>query len=47
MSHWLVGEPEAGAVAQLVLHWLEARDIAPKRRKPWQLSLFGWDDARA
>lgn len=43
MSHWLVGEPESPEVAQFVLRWLEARDIAPKpvsRRK--QLSLFGW-----
>ncbi len=47
MSHWLVGEPEARDVAQFILQWLEAREIAPKRRKPWQLSLFGWGDARA
>lgn len=47
MSHWLVGEPGSQDVAHLVLQWLEARDIAPKRRKPWQLSLFGWSDARA
>ena len=46
MSHWLVGEPEAEQVTQLVQQWLEARGIAPKRRKAWQLSLFGWGDAR-
>ncbi|MBS0385763.1 MAG: alpha/beta fold hydrolase [Proteobacteria bacterium] len=46
MSHWLIGEPEADAVSRFVLRWLEARHIAPTRRKPWQLSLFGWGDAR-
>lgn len=38
MSHWLVGEPEAGEVAQLTLHWCEARGLtppAPKKRKPF------------
>jgi pimeloyl-ACP methyl ester carboxylesterase len=47
MSHWLVGEPEADDVTHFVLQWLEAREIAPKRRKPWQHSLFNWGDARA
>lgn len=46
MSHWLIGEPEAPQVADLLLQWLEVREIAPKRRKPWQLSLFNWGDAR-
>lgn len=47
MSHWLVGEPEANDVARFTLQWLEARELAGKRRKPWQLSLFNWGDARA
>ncbi|MBL8537559.1 MAG: alpha/beta hydrolase [Hyphomonadaceae bacterium] len=46
MSHWLVGEPEAPDVAQLVLQWLDARGVgakpAPRKRKA--LSLFGWRD---
>lgn len=47
MSHWLVGEPESQGVAQLMLQWLEARDIGPKpvRPKKRQLSLFGWGDS--
>jgi pimeloyl-ACP methyl ester carboxylesterase len=49
MSHWLIGEPEAGDVAQLALQWLEARGIgiAPVRAKRKQLSLFGWGDNHA
>jgi len=47
MSHWLVGEPEAGDVATMTLQWLMARGIGPKptkaRRK--QLSLFGWGES--
>ncbi|MGE0596872.1 MAG: alpha/beta hydrolase [Hyphomonadaceae bacterium] len=45
MSHWLVGEPEAADVADLVLSWMRAREIAPKpvRRKK-QLSLFNWGE---
>lgn len=42
MSHWLVGEPEAGEVAQITLQWCEARGLAPsppKRRKPF--AFFG------
>jgi pimeloyl-ACP methyl ester carboxylesterase len=46
MSHWLVGEPEAGDVAKLTLQWFEAREILPKPAKPKrrQLSLFGWGE---
>lgn len=45
MSHWLIGEPEAGDVAKLVLQWLEAREILPKPSKPKRrLSLFGFGD---
>lgn len=50
MSHWLVGEPEAPQVAEMVLNWLAAREIGPKpiKAKRKQLSLFGWgDSARA
>ena len=47
MSHWLVGEPEAPAVAKLILQWLQARGIGskpvPAKRKT--LSLFGFGDA--
>ena len=45
MSHWLVGEPEAGEVAQLTLQWCEARGLAPpaaKKRKPFDF--FGLGD---
>jgi pimeloyl-ACP methyl ester carboxylesterase len=46
MSHWLVGEPEAADVAQLTLHWMEARGILPKPAKPKRrLSLFGFGEA--
>jgi len=47
MSHWLVGEPEAGDVAALTLQWLMARGIGPKptKAKRKQLSLFGWGEA--
>lgn len=42
MSHWLVGEPEAGDVAKLALQWLEAREIVPRPAKPKRrFSLFG------
>jgi pimeloyl-ACP methyl ester carboxylesterase len=45
MSHWLVGEPEAGDVAKLTLQWLEAREILPKPAKPKRrLSLFGFGE---
>jgi pimeloyl-ACP methyl ester carboxylesterase len=46
MSHWLVGEPEADAVAQFVLDWMRARKIAPTIAKPKRrsLSLFGSSD---
>ncbi|HCK84961.1 MAG TPA: alpha/beta hydrolase [Hyphomonadaceae bacterium] len=46
MSHWLVGEPEAGEVAQLTLQWCEARGLAPpaaKKRKPFDF--FGLGDS--
>ena len=46
MSHWLVGEPEAGEVAALTLQWMEAREILPKpAKKKRQLSLFGWGES--
>lgn len=47
MSHWLVGEPEAPQVSDMVLQWLAAREIGPKPVKPKrkQLSLFGWGDS--
>lgn len=46
MSHWLVGEPEAPDVANLVLQWLEARGITTKAAKPKRkLSLFGFSDS--
>lgn len=47
MSHWLVGEPEAPAVAALTLQWLEARGIGPKlaRTKRKALSLFSFGDS--
>lgn len=44
MSHWLIGEPEWPQVADLALHWLEAKalrpttDAKPKRRR---LTMFG------
>lgn len=43
MSHWLIGEPEAEQVSDLVLAWMHARDIGPKPQKPKRksLSLFG------
>lgn len=47
MSHWLVGEPEAGDVASLTLQWLEAREIGPKpvKAKRKTLSLFRFGDS--
>ncbi|MEZ6024282.1 MAG: alpha/beta fold hydrolase [Hyphomonadaceae bacterium] len=46
MSHWLVGEPEAGEVSKLTLAWMEAREILPKpTKKKRQLSLFGWGES--
>jgi pimeloyl-ACP methyl ester carboxylesterase len=45
MSHWLVGEPEAGEVARLTLQWFQAREILPKPAKPKRrLSLFGFGE---
>lgn len=43
MSHWLIGEPEANQVSDLVLAWMQARGIGPKPQKPKRktLSLFG------
>jgi hypothetical protein len=42
MSHWLVGEPEAGEVASMTLQWFEAREIFKKpARKKRPFSLFG------
>lgn len=46
MSHWLVGEPEAGEVAQLTLQWCDARGLTPpaaKKRKPF--AFFGLGDS--
>ena len=46
MSHWLVGEPEAGEVAALTLQWLDARGVTAKPARPKRrtLSLFGFGD---
>ncbi len=42
MSHWLIGEPEAPDVAQMVLQWCEAREIFKRpARKRRGFSLFG------
>ncbi|GAM97154.1 hydrolase, alpha/beta hydrolase fold family [alpha proteobacterium U9-1i] len=43
MSHWLIGEPEANQVSDLVLAWMQARGIGVKPQKPKRktLSLFG------
>lgn len=43
MSHWLVGEPESGDVAELALSWMKARGIGaqPAKKKRKTLSLFG------
>ncbi|MBY0565086.1 MAG: alpha/beta hydrolase [Hyphomonadaceae bacterium] len=49
MSHWLVGEPEAQEVAQLLLQWLDARGVGAKPVKVKRKLLFGFggDSARA
>lgn len=42
MSHWLVGEPESGDVAQLALNWLTERGVGPQPQKTKRkFSLFG------
>lgn len=43
MSHWLIGEPESGDVAEFVLAWMNARGIgvAPAKKPRKTLSLFG------
>lgn len=41
MSHWLIGEPEFGEVAQLAIDWLASHHLAPQKPKKKSVKLFG------
>jgi pimeloyl-ACP methyl ester carboxylesterase len=45
MSHWLVGEPEAGQVAELTAQWLEARGFSARPKRVGKRTLFQWRDS--